>query len=685
MRRTIAILFAMAILIGLAAPAHAGSDSYTYNYWGDAVPSPVPYTLLRTIDGESLGVGPLSNPQDLYVGPDGRVYIADTGNNRIVILDRNLNAVRVIAEFGNGGSADSFGQPEGVFVDHKGRIFVADTQNRRLVVLNADGTLLREIGAPETTLLRSGFRYTPIKVAVDKAERIYVVSRGSYEGIIEFDSDGRFVGFLGTNRVKFDPLDLFWKRISTKAQRDQMEQFIPLEFNNLDLDGKGFIYTTTSEEDASRPIKMLNPSGADILRAKGYFPPKGDIRAPQTGSRPGSSIFIDIAADEGGMYNALDSKRGRIFTYDKDGNLLYTFGSLGSERDQFRTPSAIDTIGNRMIVLDKDYNRISVFEPTRYGRLIREAVIALHNGESDKAAEAWEQVLQLNANFDVGYIGIGKSLLKNGDNRQAMAYFKLGNNREYYSEAFKRYRKEIVIERFGTFVTAAAAAAVLVFAVYRFSRRKIAAGSFYKEIGVLRNPFYTMIHPFNGFWEMKYEHKGRLKVALLILFGLAVVTIVKRQYSGFVVNFNNLSELNSLQELQYILLPFLLWCVANWSLTTLMDGEGTFKDIVMATGYALMPLVIVYIPQTLYSRVISGDESSFYYLLEAIAWIWFVGLLFVGTMTVHQFTAGKTLVTMLLTIIVIGILMFLGVLFFSMMQQMISFIASIYRELTFRL
>lgn len=676
----------MTFLIGFAAPVYAGPKenyNYTYNFWGDAVPSPSPYVLERIVSAGDLSIGAFEAPQDLFISSDNHIYVADTGNSRIVVLDDKLQVLHVISEFDNLGKPDSLKQPEGVYVNDEGHIYVADTQNKRLVVLKADGTFIREIGAPESTLLRKGFQYTPIKVAVDRADRIYVVSRGSYEGIIEFGSDGTFSGFIGTNRVRVDPLDLFWKRISTKAQRDQMQLFVPLEFNNLDVDKDGFIFTTTSEENSSRPIKKLNPSGADILRSEGYFPPKGDINTRKAGSTPGSSIFVDIASDEGGMYNALDSKRGRIFTYDKDGNLLYMFGGLGSQHDNFRTPSAIGMLGDRVVILDKDNARISIFEPTRYGSAIREAVISLYNGKSEEASTAWSKVLQLNTNFEVGYIGIGKSLLKKGENREAMSYFAYGNDRKLYSEAYKRYRKELVLDRFGYIVGGIAAVVALIFLAIKLGRRKL-AGQHYEEVGVLKNPFYTMLHPFNGFWEMKYENKGRLKVSILILLLLVIVTIIKRQYSGFVVNFNNLAELNSINEIKYIVLPFMLWCVANWSLTTLMEGEGKFKDIVTATGYALMPMVIIYIPQVLYSRIITGDESAFYFLLDAIALLWSMGLLFVGTMTIHQYSAAKTVVTMALTLVVIGILIFLGVLFFSMMQQMINFFVSIYKELAFR-
>ena len=203
----------------------------------------------------------------------------------------------------------------------------------------------------------------------------------------------------------------------------------------------------------------------------------------------------------------------------------------------------------------------------------------------------------------------------------------------------------------------------------------------------LRDARYTLhvaFHPFDGFWDLKYEERGRLRIALSILLAVTLTMILKRQFSGYVVNFNHPLELNSINELKYIIFPFLLWCVANWSLTTLMDGEGKFREIVIATGYAMMPLILVYVPNMLLSNVITLREASFYYVLETVAYLWFIWLLFIGTMTVHQYTVLKTIWTMLLTLVVIGVMIFLGLLFFSVIQQFVSFVYTIYQELTLR-
>lgn len=200
----------------------------------------------------------------------------------------------------------------------------------------------------------------------------------------------------------------------------------------------------------------------------------------------------------------------------------------------------------------------------------------------------------------------------------------------------------------------------------------------------LKFPLHVIVHPFDGFWDLKYEKRGRLRVAFGIVALLVLAIILQKQFAGFLVNFSDPRRLNSLGELVFVVLPFLLWCISNWSVTTLMGGEGKFKEIVMATSYALVPMLLIYPPMTLISRFMVQEETAFYHLLNTVAVIWFLGLLFVSIMTVHQYTAAKTILTMLLTVIVMGIIVFLGTLIFSMLQQIYEFVANIYREIIFR-
>jgi hypothetical protein len=200
----------------------------------------------------------------------------------------------------------------------------------------------------------------------------------------------------------------------------------------------------------------------------------------------------------------------------------------------------------------------------------------------------------------------------------------------------------------------------------------------------IKFPLHLIVHPFDSFWDMKYERKGKIRVTLTILLLVVISMILKNQFAGFLVNYNDPRHLNSITQLFTVIFPFFLWCLSNWAITTLMDGEGKFKEIMMATGYALVPIVIIYTPMIIASRFMAEEETAFYYLMMSISSIWFVALLFVGIMTVHQYTVLKTMVTMLLTVVVMGIVIFLGTLVLSMLQQIIEFFVNIYRELTFR-
>ncbi|SFS75476.1 Yip1 family protein [Paenibacillus sp. BC26] len=200
----------------------------------------------------------------------------------------------------------------------------------------------------------------------------------------------------------------------------------------------------------------------------------------------------------------------------------------------------------------------------------------------------------------------------------------------------------------------------------------------------IKFPLHLILHPFDGFWDMKYENKGKVKVSLAILLLLVLTLILQKQFAGFLVNFVDPRSLNSLDDLQFTVLPFFLFCIANWSITTLMEGEGKFKEIVMATGYALLPIVLLNLPITFISRFMTQEETSFYWLVNSLASIWFLLLLFIGIMTVHQYTPAKAILTLALTVIAMGFVVFLGTLAFSLGMQIYWFVYDVYREIIFR-
>ena len=218
--------------------------------------------------------------------------------------------------------------------------------------------------------------------------------------------------------------------------------FLPVEHSNMDIDERGFVYATVvgGAVQEHEKVRRLNISGDNVLRIKTYLPPIGDY---VTGSEL-PSTFVDVVAREHGIFSVLDRVRGRIFTYDVDGNLLYVYGGLGEQLGTFLTPVALDCLDNQMMVLDAGKNQVTIFTPTDYQRRIHAAIDLYNRGRYDEAAQQWQSILRYNANFDLGYTGIGKSLFLKEENKQAMDNFRLANNRPDYSKAYRLFRKEVI-------------------------------------------------------------------------------------------------------------------------------------------------------------------------------------------------------------------------------------------------
>lgn len=200
----------------------------------------------------------------------------------------------------------------------------------------------------------------------------------------------------------------------------------------------------------------------------------------------------------------------------------------------------------------------------------------------------------------------------------------------------------------------------------------------------LKYVFHVIFHPADGFWDLKRERRGSLSASLTFL-ALTIVTLaLEKLETAFLFNPNRLSEANVLIDAFTVLLVFGLWCVANWCTTSLMDGKGRMKDIVIAMGYALFPVVLIRLPMVLISHCITMQEGTFYYVFGFAAYAWAAALVFAGTMMTHEYGFGKTVFTCIITVLGMGILMFIGLLFFNVISEMIVFVTTIYREIRFR-
>ncbi len=378
-------------------------------------------------------------------------------NNCVTIVDRNGCVLEQIIS----AEGERFAQMQGVkgvAKNSAGQLCIGDSQDT-LVVTDVEGNFLRRVVNPDNDVLESGFELTPLKVSVDYAGRVYCIARNMFEGIMVFETNGDFTGFFGTIKVQLDLWQKFWRRLATKEERSKQQLFIPTEFTGIDIDDEGFVYASNKSSTGTQSVRRLNPRGEDVIRNADML--IGDLNFEGDGVYAGPSQFVDVVYREKGIYSLLDSRRGRIFTYDHEGNLLYIFGGLGTQTGTFQTPVALEYAGDRLLVLDARQNALIIFGETEYGRLINEAVGLRYDGDESDAIALWNEVLRLDENNELANVGIGKAYLAAGDNEKAMEYLKRGMSRSYYSVAFKRARNEALKQSIPHVLTAVLTLVVL--------------------------------------------------------------------------------------------------------------------------------------------------------------------------------------------------------------------------------
>ncbi len=464
-------LFTLASLL-VTMPVSFISVNYNYSYYGETIHSAPGMTFAAYINAQSLGVT-LTSPEDLVVY-DEEIYLVDSNTNNLIVIDNGFNLVKEYVSFSlsteyqdyltDQGVVDfsdiSLDSPHGIDVNDSG-IYICDTSNFRIVKLNHDFEVIATFQDMDDKTfdleLDDGIEFEPMKITVDASERMYVVAKGVYEGIMEINYDGDFNRFTGVNPIVLTPFEIFSRSLMTEEQIAQLQLFLPTEYTNVSINEKSFIYATskTSENNADNPIQLINPKGVDVITRNGYFPPKGDIHYVIGSNNyviEGPSELVDISSTDHGIYTVLDQKRSRLFTYDSEGNLLYINGDEGSQSDKFSEGVAIEYFNDDLLILDRGTKTIVVYQLTEFGAYVNQAISYHDEGKFEEAALIWEEVVKINSNYEIAFNGIGKLLLRQENYKEAMEYFKLGHDTYYYSKAFKGYRNDIIKNNFGLII-----------------------------------------------------------------------------------------------------------------------------------------------------------------------------------------------------------------------------------------
>lgn len=681
------VLLSLLLTLSLEIPVFASDyqngdtlyQSYVYDH-DKPVAIQTPYTYEKRSRGDELegGFGEL---RDLHYSKEtGKLYVADSKRNSIVVLDKDLNLEYELTVFEHQGVTDMFSGCSGVCV-RDGLIYVADTNNSRIVTFRTDTyEFVRSFDKPVISQLGSGYSYLPTRLAVGITGQMYVIARGVNSGFIVLDSEGEFQSFVGAPDVKTDLVDEVWKYFMTKEQKAALLKSVPTEYESIMFDSKGFLYATTRSEGV-QPIVRLNLQGIDILKWSDNKGPVGDSNYADI-----SSAFVDVCVDENDVYYALDSYSGHIFAYNSAGKLLFAFGKNGSQSGMTNSPMAVELIDDRLLVADTVTGYINVYQCTAFGKAVLEADAAMNEGEYEKAEQCWKYVLEQCSTYTLAKESLGRLALYGKDYTLAMDYAKEAGDKEAYSDAFREYRSSFIAENYRILLGVIVAVAVAVFLYHRLIEdsefmNKFRDSKLGKE---LVHAKYCSYHPFDGFWTLKREKRGSLLSANIIVVGFLIVYLMNVQFSGYLFINGQPEEVDALVSLLAAVIMMFCYCLGNWCFTSLMDGKGTMRDIYISMAVALRPYITGGLVLFAMSHVLTQQEMFLYQTVSAIMILWVLGLIFFGMMMTHDYMLGEGIKTMILTIIGMALIVFIALMIYNLISDMTGFFYSLYRELLYR-
>lgn len=675
MKRTLIFSLCACLLwlnCALALAAELPYAGYAPTPYGKAAPSPVGYEVESFLTGQNMGMTDLNKPSDLYVeASNGRVYIADTGNARVVVLNREL---QFEAEYSAAGEY-AFVSPKGVFADGKGHIYVADDGLALTVMMDEKGALLQVFDRPVNDLYEETTPYAPQKVVADSAGRVYVLSQGVYQGLICFQPNGSFMSFYGANHVEVTAkvvLQKLLRMFTTREQWAGMEAFIPIEYSNIDIGMEDIIYASvgTLEQSWGNSVYLLNPLGVPFRRFN-------------------CGPAIDTLSSNEGYYTVLSRDFCEILEFYEEGGMgaMLSAAGKGSQKGLFQDPVALGRLEGDLLVLDRQNGSITRFRLTDFGRLVHQGILYSSQGLYQEAIGIYQELLRMDQNYTPAYAWLGKAHYELEEYEESMRCYRLANQKTGYSEAFKEHATDVIRQYIGWI---AAGAAVLVVAVKAWGRLRKKGAAARKEgrayLKPWRHPFHCMLHAYSGFEGVKLYGQGSVAAGAAIVGALFLSSVVSYVLTGFAFNPNRIEDLNVLWLLGGSLGSFSLFYVSALAVSSLMsDCEGKPRELFIVSSYALLPFVLSTLAVAVLTNFLSLDVQAFIVFFRVMMIGWSVILLTVGMMQINQLTLKKTLLYLLLVLLSLVIVLVLLVLLYSLIQQFMVFLQTLASEMMYRM
>jgi len=663
LKKVIKTLLILTICLNILAPtitlAEEPTNTWTISVDGEFIQTQTAYEAMAIITHEYL-----SRPEDLFIGADGSLFIADSDHGHIAIFDQNRHFIQIV---GSGILTN----PTGVFVTDY--IFVADTEH--VFIFTLDGTLVNQIGRPDSPLFGRTQPFRPRKIAVDARGNLYVIGEAANNGIIQLNADGEFLGYFGANQARLS----FFQALQNFFGVGRFT-ILPTPPSNLAIADNGVVFTVTTHAQAER-VRKLNIAGNNMFDPNWTF----------------SLWPIDIALGNQGNFYMMTSD-GFIWEYDSSANLLFVFGGQDPNQQRFGimqqpTSIAVGSNGN-LYVADAENGFVHIFAPTEFANQVHHALAYFEDGLYTQSEQYWQEVLRLNSSFRLAHIAIGQSRFIQADYEEALERFYIANNLGGYSEAFWELRHEWLMENTGTFISLLIVLLIIhallkqidkrtgkVHAVKQAIHQKIDS-PFLQELGRMRRIFKR---PLDVFYEIKREKKGSLKFATGLYIAMFIATFIAIHFAGFVFATNLIEEMGFILITTLFILGFGLFLIINYLISTITDGEGSFRDLYIATAYSMTPFITLAIPITLLSRGLTLNEGFVYTFLMQIAIGWSALLIFLMVKEIHDFSITQAIKNLILTISGGLITVIIGfILYILIVDQVIDFIYSIVWEVLLR-
>ena len=698
-RRLLLLMICFLLFLGFAATqptavsALSAYKTFTLDRNGRLQETNEAYEAIQMIRTFSDG-STLNGAKDLTVDEEDYLYIADTGNKRILILDP---AYQVVAKFGS----DKMQKPMGIAVVDD-VIYIADygqavtnqdigaihiyNFDKEAADLEDRVTFVKSLSTPTSSLLDSeNFLFRPMKIAVDQNQTMYVTNEGTTNGVLMINQENRFINYFASNPIKIS----LWKRLQRILYQNNpnvnLAKNIPVPVTNIALDNRGYYYTVTStiiEDNQGDNIKKVNTGGTN------FYPDDMFTHGSFVDSWPG---------DVGNLYAVTSG--GTIVEYDSLGNLLFQFAGLGTGNDRlglFLSASAIaqNTQGNLFVIDDNSSrNALHIFQETPFAVKVHDALRCYNDAEYVESIDIWTEVLRYNSMFDMAYRGIGLGYLMNEEYELALDYFEIANAKAEYSEAYWEIRNIWLIDHIdGILLTLLLLVAFG--AIIHYTNKKFAFLSAIKQpfqrLLSLKYPremammFRFVRHPFDTCYEVKRRNRVSTLSGFIFLIALVGLYLIGMVLTGFIFNQVIIEETVLFNEIMKLVLPFLIFVLSNYLVSSLMEGEGTMRAVFLNSLGALTPIFLIYPLVILLSNVITLNESFLYSFGLTFMFLWSLGLIYFNIKETHNYTVGQTIVNLLLTLLMMIVIIITLIIVYLMVFQVGTFVSDIVKEVIIR-